>query len=384
MAMNEFIKRIAFRSLLFTLILSSFLAVYDGKEAAAAAFVGALWGTVNLIFLRIFLNEIIFERNPIRLIGYFFLKFPLIYGAGYLILSSGLPTLYAALGTAVIFPSLMFRKEALVAVLLLAALPLQASIDSDVPEVPNFITLLSKSFEDTPWIQWLHHWESVFFSILVAVGISLVFYFGTKYREMIPSGLQNFLEWVVDLLRNFIIEVLGPEEGNKYVPFLGTLFIYILIMNFMVLIPFMKAPTSSINITIALAICVFVLVQYLNFKNQGLKGYLYHLAGSPKDTIGWVMVPIMFTIELLTQFTRPVTLALRLFGNVLGEDILIGAFALFGVLIMASIDQPLGLPLQIPFLFLSLLTSTMQALVFTLLSTIYILLSMPSHEEEAH
>src|SRR6202042_1609969 len=101
-----------------------------------------------------------------------------------------------------------------------------------------------------------------------------------------------------------------------------------------------------------------------------------------KGFLGWALVPLMFVVELLTQFTRPITLALRLFGNVVGEDILIGAFALFGVYFLANYDWPIVLPLQIPFMFLAILTSLMQALVFTLLSTIYISLSMPHAEEE--
>lgn len=274
-------------------------------------------------------------------------------------------------------------RPLLVVVAIARPLDLSASLDAEVPEVPNFITLLSKAFHDSPWISFLHEWDNIVFSLIVAVFLAVLFRVGSRKSTLIPSKLQNFLELIVETLRNFIVEILGPD-GEKFVPFLGTLFIYILTMNWMVLIPFMKAPSSSFNITIALSSCVFVLVQYLNFKHFGVKGYLYHLAGSPKDTIGWVLVPLMFVIELLTQFTRPITLALRLFGNVVGEDILIGAFALFGVVLLHLPNIPLGLPLQIPFMFLSLLTGLMQALVFTLLSTIYILLSMPHANHEAN
>lgn len=264
--------------------------------------------------------------------------------------------------------------------IMLAATPLHASLDTDVPEIPNFITLLYTGF-NTQWTAFLHQWESIIFSLIVAISISLLFYFGTRRRALIPSPFQNFLEWIVELLRRFILEILGPQ-GEKFVPFLGTLFIYILAMNWLVLIPLMKAPTSSFNITVALAICVFFYVQYLNMRNYGFFGFLYHLAGSPKGILGWALVPLLFPIELITQFTRPLTLSLRLFGNVVGEDILIGVFALFGVTLLSSAyTPPVGLPLQIPFMFLALLTGTMQALVFTLLSTIYILLSIPQPEE---
>lgn len=193
--------------------------------------------------------------------------------------------------------------------------------------------------------------------------------------------MQNFLEMIVEGLRNFIIGVLGPQ-GDKYVPFLGTLFIYILFMNLFGLVPMMKSPSSSINITAGLAICVFVTVQYLNIRNMGLFGFIYHMAGSPKGVIGWAVAPLMLPVELITQFARPLTLALRLFGNIMGEDILIAAFAILGITILSVVKSPVGLPLQVPFMFLAMLTSLLQALVFTLLSAVYILLAVPQAEEK--
>lgn len=253
----------------------------------------------------------------------------------------------------------------------------------DVPELPNAISLLYKNFHDVPWIKFLHSFDTLFFSFLVSIFLSVLFYYGSRRKDLIPRPFQNCLELFVEKFRQFVIEILGAE-GEKYVPFLGTLFIYILTMNWLVLIPLMKPPSSNFNITVALALCVFVLVQYLNIRNYGMLGFLYHLAGSPKDTLGWMMVPIMLPIEILTQFTRPLTLSLRLFGNVLGEDILIAAFALFGVAMVAHWGYPIGVPIQIPFMFLALLTGLMQAMVFTLLSTIYILLSSPEHADAAH
>src|SRR3990170_5875618 len=253
---------------------------------------------------------------------------------------------------------------------------------AEVPELPNFITLLYHKFGHTAWAAFLHHWENIVFSLIIAFTIWLLFYLGSRQRALIPSGLQNFLEMIVDGLRNFVVGVLG-ERGEKYVPFLGTLFIYILFMNLFGLIPAMKSPSSSINITAALAICVFVTVQYLNIKNMGLGGFIYHMAGSPRGVIGWSVAPLMLPVELITQFARPLTLALRLFGNIMGEDILIAAFAVLGITILSAMKSPVGIPLQVPFMFLAMLTSLLQALVFTLLSAVYILLAVP-HKEEKH
>lgn len=275
----------------------------------------------------------------------------------------------------------IFRTKATLLLILLFFAPLSASLDTDAPEVPNIFTLLNHIF-DAPWSEFLHEWESLIFSIMIAIALSLLFYFAARKNELIPSGLQNFVEAIVETLRNFILEILGPE-GEKFVPLLGSLFVYIVAMNWSAVLPFMKPPTSNFNITIALAVCVFALVQYLNIKNWGFLGFLYHLAGSPKGFLGWALVPLMLPIEILTQLTRPLTLALRLFGNIVGEDILIGAAALFGVYLLSATELAAGLPMQLPFLLLALLTGLMQALVFTLLSTIYILLSMPPTDEKS-
>lgn len=253
----------------------------------------------------------------------------------------------------------------------------------EIPELPNFISLLYHYFHGLPWANFLHRWENIIFSLLIAAVISVIAYLGVYKRELIPAGWQNALEIGIEHLDKLIVEILGPG-GRAFIPFLGTLFIYILSMNIFGIIPLMKSPSSNLNITAALAICVFCFVQYLNIKNMGFFGFLYHLAGSPKNITSWALVPLMFSLELIAQVARPVTLALRLFGNVLGEDILIGAFVLLGIVLISAIHSPVGLPLQIPFMFLALLTSFMQALVFTLLSAVYILLSMPHKEKNSH
>lgn len=252
-----------------------------------------------------------------------------------------------------------------------------------LPELPNFISLLYEHFPHAPWVIFLHNWQNVIFSIVTAAIVTLVFVIGARKREKVPKGFQNILELIVESFRGLVLNILGPD-GDKYVPFLGTLFIYILSMNLIGLVPLMKSPSSSLNITVGMAICVFLLVQYLNLKNRGFFGLLYHMAGEPKGWLGWLMVPLLFPIELINQLARPITLSLRLFGNITGEEILIVAFAGLGYMVLGWIDTPIGLPLQVPFMFLALLTSTMQALVFTLLSTVYILLSTEHDEEHSH
>jgi len=243
------------------------------------------------------------------------------------------------------------------------------------PELPNVLTLLHRYFPDSIWASFAYYWQDLVFSFLIGALISIFFLFAIRKKALIPNGIQNFLELIGERFINFVTAILG-EDGKKYVPFLGTLFIYILSMNLFGLIPLMKSPSSNFNITIALAICVFCFVQYLNIKHMGFKGFLYHLAGSPKDILGWMIVPLMLPIELITQISRPITLALRLFGNILGEKILISFFAIIGVTLFYFF------PIHTPFMLLGVMTGVMQALVFTLLSTIYILLSVPHHDEQ--
>lgn len=252
---------------------------------------------------------------------------------------------------------------------------------AEVFEAPNFLYLLYKQHQHELWGAFLYRWESLIFSLLIATFISLFFYIGVRKKALIPTGLQNFLELLVETLQNLFKEVLG-EQSEKYLPFLGTLFIYILSMNLAGLIPFMKTPTTSINITAAFAICVFGYVQYLNIKHMGFLGFLYHLAGAPKNLVGWLITPLIIPLELLTQLARPVTLALRLAGNMLGEHILIAVFALMGVIWFATYAFPLAIPSQIPIVFLALLTGLMQALVFTILTSVYIFLSIPEKQEK--
>lgn len=388
----EFLQQAIVMTMILAPIASLATAQLSGAPEAFSVLFGALWGCVNLFLIKELVKSLLLPgaRNYTKIVFCITAKFPLIYLGGYAVLvKTGWPPIYSLLGFSLIFIAILINgvrlipvRASLILLTCTICLPLFGSLTTDVPEVPNIFTFIHKGTQHS-FAYFLHQWEAVIFSIFLAILIAFVFVWGARRRDEIPqSRLQNFLELIVESMQKFAKEILGPV-GDKYVPFLGTLFIYILMMNWMVLFPFMKAPSSSLSITAALAICVFALVQYLSFKNFGFRGYLYHMAGSPKGALGWAMVPLMFPIELLTQLSRPLTLAFRLFGNVIGEDILIGAFALFGVAIF--VNSPVGVPLQMPFMMFAMMTGLMQALVFTLLTAIYILLSMPdSNEDEYH
>ena len=252
-----------------------------------------------------------------------------------------------------------------------------------VPEIPNFITILTQSpLKDTSFVHFLHYFENPIFSFLIVIAVSVIVIMGTRKLSMIPGKFQNFIELIVEKLRSFFGGVLGEKYGDRFLPYIGSLFLFIFFSNLLGLVPFFKSPTSSFRSTVALGILTFLYVQYTGIKENGIRRYILHLAGSPCDMVGWVMSPLMFILHIIGELAKPVSLSLRLFGNILGEDILLGSFVGMGIAVLAVIGfhLPFGIPLQLPFLFLALLTSFIQALVFALLSTIYFLLILP-HEQ---
>jgi F-type H+-transporting ATPase subunit a len=187
--------------------------------------------------------------------------------------------------------------------------------------------------------------------------MALLFLFAWIVRKritLIPGGAQNFAEVLVGGLENQIVETLG-EEGRRFVPVLVGLFIYIIGMNLMGLIPGFDAPTANINTNMGMAIFVFLYYQYVGI--QRWHGhYLHHFLG-PQP----LLIPLMFPIEVVSHLTRPVSLTLRLFGNIRGEET---------VLILFFIMAPIVSTLPIYALFL--LAKCLQAFIFFMLAMYYL------------
>ncbi len=249
-------------------------------------------------------------------------------------------------------------------------------------ELPNILHMLYKAFGDA--FSGIYHWENIIFAFVALTFLCVVSTTVARKRKMVPGRLQALVELVVEGLYNFFHSMLG-DHARRYTPFLGTLFVYILTMNWMGMFPFLKAPSSAATITVSLALIVFVYSQAVGFKHLGIGGWFFHLMGSPRDVIGWCLVPLNLPIHVIGEFAKPLSLSLRLFGNITGEDILIAAFTGVGIMMLSFMHSPVGVPLQLPFYFLGLLMSTIQALVFTSLSAIYIAMMLP-HEEhgESH
>ncbi len=252
--------------------------------------------------------------------------------------------------------------------------------------VTNFVQLLGNSVGGSTGDLILRS-ENVIFTVLVIGILSFFFWAGTRaLGSKVPGRMQIACEAIVEGLSGFVCSILGPQ-GKKYVPFLGTMFLYIWFTNLIGLVPLMKSNTGNSvtlpgpvplpvpTMTLALALIVFVYVQAVGIKNQGLGGYLDHMAGSPRDAFGWVMAPLMFPIHVIGEFAKPFSLTFRLFCNIMGGHILVAVF--IGMAVGAKL-----IPFQAPFLLFEIATSTIQAFVFTLLSTVYLAMMLPHHDHE--
>ena len=239
-------------------------------------------------------------------------------------------------------------------------------------ELPNIVTLLAERVKDPHLSKFLITWENIIFSIIIISVISIIAYMATRNIAQIPGKLQAVCELFVGGVDDFLRGIIGPK-GTRYTPFIGTLFIYIIFMNLAGIIPFLKSPTASWSTTFALAVCVFLYVQYTAIKELGVLGYLDHLMGKPRGIIAFsVFIPIlMLFLHIVSELVRPISLSLRLRSNVWGDDMLLAVLAGFGLQ---------GVPLLLFNTFLVILASVVQAFVFCLLTTIYFALVLV-HEE---
>jgi F-type H+-transporting ATPase subunit a len=255
--------------------------------------------------------------------------------------------------------------------------------ESGSQKFPNALELVTRAFPHQRWAQVLHHYEAVVFALFVGLMLCVVGFIASRNPQMVPGPLQNGAEALVEQLYDFVVGILGPSHGPRFFPFLGAIFVYIFAMNLFGIVPLMDSPTSNLSVTFALGLTVFVYVQYVGVRSLGVVGYLDHMLGSPRNLTGWILAPLMFPIHVLGELAKPISLSCRLFGNIFGEDMLMVGFATLGIGMLSFAHLPIGMPMHAIFFPLVLLTSGLQAFVFTVLSTIYILLMLP-HEEHGH
>ncbi|MBC7362854.1 MAG: F0F1 ATP synthase subunit A [Candidatus Aminicenantes bacterium] len=201
-------------------------------------------------------------------------------------------------------------------------------------------------------------------AIIVVVLLSVLLGLASRRLQVVPGKTQVLFESLIDFFENLILDTIG-EEGKKYLPVIATVGLFILTSNLLGLIPGFMSPTSKLNVTLGCALVVWVYYHWQGIKTQGLLGYLKHFTG-PNP----FLAPLLLPIEIISHFSRPVSLSMRLFGNIFSEELLI--------LIIASII-PYFLPL--PFMAISIFTAVIQSYVFVLLTCIYIAGAV-AHEEE--
>ncbi len=199
--------------------------------------------------------------------------------------------------------------------------------------------------------------------IVVAVLLTVLLGLMSRKPALVPRTRQNIAEMIVQMFEGLIVDTVGPE-GRKYLPVVATVGLFVFGCNMIGLIPGFMSPTSKLNVTLGCALVVFFYYHAQGVKAQGLKYFKHFMGPIP------ALAPLMIPIEIISHFSRPVSLSMRLFGNIFAEELLI--------VIMASII-PFFLPL--PFMAVAIFTSLIQSFVFVLLSCIYISGAV-AHEEE--
>lgn len=193
-------------------------------------------------------------------------------------------------------------------------------------------------------------------AVIVTLLIILFFKWAVKKPQLFPSNMQNALEFLYKFFRGLVDDLMG-HEGRKFIPALATLGLFIAVANVIGLMPEMASPTANINVTIGCATFIFVYYHYQGVRKHGAFGYLKTFMGP-----AWWLAWLFFPIEIVSHFSRVLSLSFRLFGNIYGEDMVIITIATY----LMSFIAPL------PLMGLALFTSLLQAFIFVMLSTIYL------------
>ena len=211
---------------------------------------------------------------------------------------------------------------------------------------------------------WAGPYLSVVMSVLVALLITLASLLVWRRlrnaeQNLLPDSrvsIMNMLEMTVEAVLKLMGDMMGRRKALAHLPLIGPLFIYLLVSNLIGVIPGFYSPTQNINTNLACALVVFLYYNAYGIKKQGFKNYFKHMAGP----VIW-LAPLMLAIEVISHVVRPVSLSVRLLGNISGDHMVLDIF---------SDLVPLFLP--VIFMGLAIFISILQAFVFTLLSIIYI------------
>jgi F-type H+-transporting ATPase subunit a len=218
---------------------------------------------------------------------------------------------------------------------------------------------------------------------IVAAVVVFAFWLLARKRQAVPDGRQNLVEWAYEAVESFGLSLGGPA-AKPYIPLFAGFFFFILLSNWSGLIPgvgkipFFRAPTSDVNVTIGLALVAFIFFQIQGFSKLGFGGYLskFFPFKEFKNGIGAGIIALFVgLVELLLEFVKPVTLSMRLFGNIYGGEVALGVMTALTVALI-----PLGLYA------LEVMLNLVQALIFSTLTLMFTLAAIESHDDhdDAH
>lgn len=213
---------------------------------------------------------------------------------------------------------------------------------------------LVKLFEAIGLGQFAHVGTHIIYSWFVMLVLIISGFLAAKGLSLVPSKMQNLFEIIVSGIEEFMVEITG-EEGRWLFPLAATIFLYIFIGNVIGIVPGLFPPTANINTTLSCALVVVIFTHIIGVKYHGVK-YIKHFMGPV-----WWLAPLIFVIEIIGHLARILSLTFRLFGNMMGHEIVLGIlFALAGLFLA-----------PLPIMALGIFVSFVQAFVFFLLSIIY-------------
>ncbi|MFN3361757.1 MAG: F0F1 ATP synthase subunit A [Pseudanabaenaceae cyanobacterium] len=217
------------------------------------------------------------------------------------------------------------------------------------------------------------HGQVMIVTWIVMAVLVIVSSLATRNLQRIPGGLQNFMEYALEFVQEIAKTGIGEREYRPWLPFVGSFFLFILVSNWLgALIPWklitlpegeLAAPTSEINTTVALALTVSVLYFWAGISKKGLGYFAKYVQPTP----------ILLPINILEDFTKPLSLSFRLFGNILADELVVGVLVFL---------VPVFIPL--PMMALGLFAGSIQALIFATLAATYIGEALEGHGEEEH
>jgi len=207
-----------------------------------------------------------------------------------------------------------------------------------------------------------------------------------RIGRLIPRGLQNLMESLVNFVKQSLIHEILGEEGMSWFPFIATLFFFILFCNLLGLIPKMFTATSNINVTASLAAVVFICTQGAGIAKHGLMGYgkTFIPKGMPRGIMGKILIGFMIIVEMISQLARPFSLAVRLFANMTAGHMVILVFLsmifMFQSVFAKIFVTPMSVVMAVVMMAFEIFVSLLQAFIFAILASIYISLAVhPEH-----